>query len=148
MEAQQISNPSGMEAQQISNPSGMEAQQISNPLGMEAQQISNPSETVKTQQISNPSETVKTQQISNPSETVKTQQISNSSVPTSVQPHPLPFIQTYPLFSTISMSVLILLFNNLAIIMHYYTLLPHRSLSPTYTSLGLPTTPSHTEHSS
>ena len=100
---------------------------------MKAQQTSNSSETVKTQQISNPSETVKTQQISNhsgmetqqisnPSETVKMQQISNSSVPTSVQPHPLPFILTYPLFSTMSKSVLILLFNNLAICItiHYY----------------------------
>ena len=137
MEAQQISNPSGMEAQQISNPSGMEAQQIFNPSGMEAQQIFNPSG-------------MEAQQTSNPSETVKTQQISNSSVPTSVQPHPLPFIQTYPLFSTISKSVLILLFDNLAICItiHYYPTDPPLLPTPAWAFQVPTTTPSHTEHSS
>ena len=100
-----------MEVQQISNPSGMEAQQISNPSRIEAQQISNSSQTVKTQQISNPSG-VETQQISNSSETVKMQQISNSSVPTYVQPHPLPLYrptyssQLYKVSTNLAKSVL------------------------------------------
>ena len=79
-----------------------------------------PSETVKTQQISNPSETVKTQQISNPP--MEMQQISNPSPPTSVRPHPLPFIQTYPYRSTISKLLLVCLFNNLAPIAIYITI--------------------------